>query len=74
MKTQKACSPVAQAIIDAAESGNTFAQYLLESKDYYAEKVKKNRKEQLEKTLHYAKHSKCKRRIQKMLRELKEVE
>lgn len=74
MRKDKQCSPVAQAIIDAAESGNEFARYLLDSKDYFAEKIKKNQEEQLERSLHYARHSKCKKRIERRLRELREAE
>ena len=71
---QKSFSPVATVIREAAVSGNQFAQFLLQSRDYFAEKNEKHRKERvvvsLQQRLTYTKHSKCRMRIQRQLQEL----
>ena len=74
---QRSCSPVAQVIREAAEEGNQFARFLLQSRDYFAKVNEQNRKEQkvvsLQQRLKYTNHSKCQRKIQRQLQELGEA-
>ncbi|OCA87313.1 hypothetical protein [Pseudobacillus wudalianchiensis] len=74
---QRSFSPVATVIREAAGSGNQFAKYLIQSRDYFAEKNEKHRRERvvisLQQRLKYTKHSKCQRKIQRQLQELGEA-
>ena len=71
---QTVCSPIASVIREAAASGNQFAQYLIQSRDYFAKMNERNRKERVvvsrQQRLTYTKHSKCRMRIQRQLQEL----
>ncbi|MFL0365354.1 hypothetical protein ACH0BF_20310 [Pseudobacillus sp. 179-B 2D1 NHS] len=74
---QRVCSPIATVVREEAASGNQFAQYLIESHDYFAKVNEQNRKERkavsLQQRLKYTKHSKCQRKIQRQLQELGEA-
>ncbi|GLY09579.1 hypothetical protein [Pseudobacillus badius] len=71
-------SPVAQSIREAAGAGNHFAQFLIQSRDYFAEKNERHRKERvlvsLQKKLACTKHSKCRQRIERQLERMREAE
>ncbi|UAT29533.1 hypothetical protein K7T73_13080 [Bacillus badius] len=72
------CSPIALVVREAAASGNVFAQFLIQSRDYFAEKNEKHRKERvlvsLQKKLACTKHSKCRQRIERQLERMREAE
>ncbi|WP_203362422.1 hypothetical protein [Bacillus sp. REN10] len=67
----KPYSPVAQAIREAAAAGNEVAQYLIRSKDYFTQKVERQRKEDsvklLQQKLACTKHSKKRKVIKQQL-------
>ncbi|MEK4030725.1 hypothetical protein MKZ02_19605 [Pseudobacillus sp. FSL P4-0506] len=76
-RKQTSCSQVARAVKEAAAGGNSFAQFLIQSVDYFRKENEKHRKERvrasLERKLAYTKHSKCRRKIERQLERMREA-
>lgn len=75
---QTVCSPIASVVREAAASGNQFAQYLIQSHDYFFNKswlaYLKDTIESTEQKLIYTKHSKQRRRLKNRLERLKYIQ